>query len=231
MSSSFNKIVGISCITLFLQFSAKAQILNTSQTQSPKSSTPSSNISSISSTTGTTGTGELKSQLALVTDKDSEMARGKVSNYGPHEVVAEKKMDIAIAEPKVGLKTPTIQFKMKPLELKLDGRSFAEPTLELPASATSFHATAYALQGRTRSGIRTRRGVIAADPRVIPLGSVVQIKTPGYSGVYTVHDTGKRIKGNVIDVWVESPREARTFGRRQIKLHVLRLGPKTDREK
>jgi 3D (Asp-Asp-Asp) domain-containing protein len=98
--------------------------------------------------------------------------------------------------------------------------------LEILGPASNFQATAYALYGRTRSGTYVRRGVIAADPRVIPLGSIVHIKTPGYSGVYTVQDTGRKIKGNIVDVWVPSSREARIFGRRKIKLHVLRLGPK-----
>jgi 3D (Asp-Asp-Asp) domain-containing protein len=66
--------------------------------------------------------------------------------------------------------------------------------------------------------------VIAADPRVIPIGSVVQLITPGYSGIYTVQDTGGKIKGKIVDVWVGSYREARIFGRRQIKVHVLRWG-------
>lgn len=230
MSASFNKAVGIACISMFLQFGVQAQNPVTSQTQSPKSSTSSSgNTSSTSSETGKTGitgSAELKNQLALVSDKASDKALDKTTSRAVSEVKTETRVNAAIAEPKVPLKNPSIQFKVNPSESKLSGRSFAIPSLEIPGAPASFHATAYALRGRTRSGAYVRRGVIAADPRVIPIGSVVQIKTPGYSGVYTVHDTGGKIKGKIIDVWVESPREARTFGRRQIKLHVLRLGPK-----
>jgi 3D (Asp-Asp-Asp) domain-containing protein len=96
--------------------------------------------------------------------------------------------------------------------------------MELLGPPASFQATAYALRGQTASGVYVRRGVIAADPRVIPLGSVVQISTPGYSGIYTVQDTGRLIKGKIVDLWMGSSREARIFGRRQIKLHVLRWG-------
>src|SRR6267143_3719180 len=39
-----------------------------------------------------------------------------------------------------------------------------------------FHATAYCLKGRTASGVDTRPGMIAADPRVLPLGTVVHIR-------------------------------------------------------
>ena len=88
----------------------------------------------------------------------------------------------------------------------------------------AFQATAYSLRGRTRMGTYVRRGVIAADPRVLPLGSVVQLKAGHYSGVYTVHDTGDAIKGKKIDVWMPSSREARSFGRQNIKLVVLKYG-------
>ncbi|MBL8205558.1 MAG: 3D domain-containing protein [Blastocatellia bacterium] len=95
----------------------------------------------------------------------------------------------------------------------------------------SFEATAYSLRGITRSGSYVRRGVIAADPRVLPLGSKVHLKAGNYSGVYTVQDTGKAIKGKRIDVWMPSSREARSFGRQNVRLTVLKYGrsrkPKT----
>ncbi len=137
---------------------------------------------------------------------------------------AESVMRAAIAEPKIPLKNPALRFRINPSEAKLSGNSFARPSMELLGPPASFQATAYALRGRTASGIYVRRGVIAADPRVIPLGSVVQIVTPGYSGVYTVQDTGRLIKGKIIDLWMGSSHEARIFGRRQIKLHILRWG-------
>jgi 3D (Asp-Asp-Asp) domain-containing protein len=90
----------------------------------------------------------------------------------------------------------------------------------------SFEATAYSLRGVTRSGTYVRRGVIAADPRVLPLGSKVHLKAGNYSGVYTVQDTGKAIKGKRIDVWMPSSREARSFGRQNVRLTVLKYGGK-----
>jgi 3D (Asp-Asp-Asp) domain-containing protein/Icc-related predicted phosphoesterase len=160
-------------------------------------------------------------QLAMVSDKASDKALGKATGDAKNEVTAES----AVTEPKVSLKNPALKFEIKPDESKMDGREFADPDLEILGEPQTFQATAYALQGRTRVGTYVRRGVIAADPQVIPLGSIVQIKTPGYTGVYVVHDTGRKIKGNVVDVWVPSSREARVFGRRRIKLHVLRHGP------
>jgi len=157
----------------------------------------------------------------MVSDKASDKALGKATRDAKNEVTAES----VIAEPKVSPKNPALKLEVKPNESKMDGRAFADPNLEILGEPRTFQATAYALRGRTRIGSYVRRGVIAADPRVIPLGSIVQIKTPGYTGVYVVHDTGRKIKGNIVDVWVASSREARIFGRRRIKLHVLRHGP------
>jgi len=103
--------------------------------------------------------------------------------------------------------------------------SFEAPELVGRKAAKEFQATAYSLKGRTASGIETQAGVVAADPKILPLGSLVEIQAGNYSGVYTVHDTGSAVKGNLVDVWMPSHKEARQFGRRTIKLQVLRYGP------
>jgi 3D (Asp-Asp-Asp) domain-containing protein len=66
--------------------------------------------------------------------------------------------------------------------------------------------------------------VIAADPRVLPLGTVVHIQAGQYTGTYTVLDTGGLIKGRLIDIYLPNHKEARRFGRRQIKVRVLSHG-------
>ncbi len=85
----------------------------------------------------------------------------------------------------------------------------------------TFVATAYCLKGRTASGRQVQRGIIAADPRVLPLGSVVQIEAGSYSGTYVVADTGGKVKGNKVDIWVPKCREAVIFGKRLVKLTVI----------
>jgi 3D (Asp-Asp-Asp) domain-containing protein len=87
--------------------------------------------------------------------------------------------------------------------------------------ATAYVATAYSLRGKTASGRMVTRGLIAADPRFLPLGSRVRLEHPGYSGEYLVADTGGMIKGKRIDIWTPSSREAMRFGRRTVKLTVL----------
>lgn len=91
--------------------------------------------------------------------------------------------------------------------------------------ANRFRATAYCLQGRTAMGSSVRRGIVAADPRVLPLGSRIQITAGSYSGIYTVADTGGAIKGRILDIWVPNCVEAVRFGRKSVM--VSRLGRKS----
>lgn len=86
-----------------------------------------------------------------------------------------------------------------------------------------FSATAYSLRGRTASGQSVTRGLIAADPRVLPIGTRVRVEAGPWTGEYLVADTGGAIKGRKIDIWTPSSREAMQFGRRAVKLTVLSL--------
>jgi 3D (Asp-Asp-Asp) domain-containing protein len=97
------------------------------------------------------------------------------------------------------------------------------------AAATApqaYVATAYSLPGRTATGRPVAKGLIAADPRVLPFGTRVRLDAGPYSGEYTVADAGSRVKGRKIDVWVPTHREACRFGRRNIKLTILSYGAK-----
>jgi 3D (Asp-Asp-Asp) domain-containing protein len=87
-------------------------------------------------------------------------------------------------------------------------------------------ATAYSLRGRTASGQMVGKGLIAADPRHLPLGTSVRLEAGSYSGEYVVADTGGLVRGRRIDIWTPSSREAMRFGRRTVKLTVLSLGGK-----
>jgi len=90
----------------------------------------------------------------------------------------------------------------------------------------AYVATAYSLRGRTASGIPVNKGLIAADPRVLPLGSRVRLDAGSYSGEYLVADTGTMVKGRRIDIWTPTGREAMKFGRRTVKLTILSYGGK-----
>jgi 3D (Asp-Asp-Asp) domain-containing protein len=94
------------------------------------------------------------------------------------------------------------------------------------ALPVSYVATAYSLRGRTASGKFVSQGIIAADPKFLPLGSRVHVQAGSWSGEYLVADTGGAIKGRKIDIWTPSTREAMRFGRRTVKLTVLSYGGK-----
>ena len=89
------------------------------------------------------------------------------------------------------------------------------------ANRGSFSATAYCLSGRTALGHSVRRGIVAADPRVLKLGSKVLITAGSYTGQYLVSDTGGGVKGKELDIWVPSCREARRFGRRTVTVSII----------
>lgn len=91
------------------------------------------------------------------------------------------------------------------------------------SNVMSMEATAYlptdgSGSGITATGVRATYGVVAVDPRVIPLGSKVYI--PGY-GVALAADTGGAIKGYKIDLCMESYAECMQFGRRNVTVYVL----------
>jgi 3D (Asp-Asp-Asp) domain-containing protein len=90
----------------------------------------------------------------------------------------------------------------------------------------TFTATAYCKGTTTAAGINVRSGIAAADPTILPLGSVVTLATKNtkYQGIYTILDTGPAVQGRRVDLYMWSCFEALAFGRQQIELTVLRLG-------
>ncbi len=105
-------------------------------------------------------------------------------------------------------------------------RSAVQPLTPEPGARMVFEATAYCKGSTTKSGVAVRAGIAAADPSVLPLGSVIQVGgvPDEYKGIYTVLDTGPEIKGREIDVYIWSCYDALAFGRRKVELTVLRLG-------
>lgn len=104
---------------------------------------------------------------------------------------------------------------------KKDKKLVKKTALVTRSKARSFKATAYCLKGRTASGGGVRRGIVAADPRVLPLGTRIYIEAGAYSGTYTVTDTGGAIRGNILDIWVPNCGEAVRFGRKAITVSLV----------
>lgn len=108
-------------------------------------------------------------------------------------------------------------------------------SLSTPASAkqrgtaksrpTAYIATAHSEEGTAADGTQSRPGKVAADPSVLPLGSRIRVTGGGkYSGDYTVSDTGSKVNGRHIDIYLPSDAEAKQFGKRNVKVQILQKG-------
>ena len=80
-------------------------------------------------------------------------------------------------------------------------------------------AVAYYLPGKTALGVPVRRGVVAVDPKLIPLGTKLHV--PGYGSALAA-DVGWAIKGRIIDLWFPSTEQAREWGRRTVTITIYR---------
>jgi 3D (Asp-Asp-Asp) domain-containing protein len=138
---------------------------------------------------------QAKTEVALSSANDSQLKLNNASDSSSLDIDDKKLVKKTVSEGKVG-------------SAKAGSAS----------NRGSFVATAYCLRGRTAMGHGVRRGIIAADPRVLKLGSRVNLGAGAYSGQYLVSDTGGKIKGRKIDIWVPSCTEARRFGRRTVTI-------------
>ncbi|MGH9142023.1 MAG: 3D domain-containing protein [Vicinamibacterales bacterium] len=85
-------------------------------------------------------------------------------------------------------------------------------------------ASAYCDRGLTKSGVPAQHGIVAADVRRLPIGTRLRILAPGqaYAGEYTVLDTGSKIRGRDLDIFMSSCSRARRFGKRVVQVRILR---------
>jgi 3D (Asp-Asp-Asp) domain-containing protein len=118
----------------------------------------------------------------------------------------------SLPKPFARLKAPLVVVPKPPsIAMKLPPRLRAEPGEPVPVSIT-----AYCLRGTTRTGTQVRDGIVAADPRVFPLNSEIELRINNeVLGLFKVEDTGLLIKGRKIDLWLPDCTEARTFGRKR----------------
>lgn len=102
--------------------------------------------------------------------------------------------------------------EIQPPGLKLIG--------EWEMTATAYYSGGGGISGNgiTAIGLRVRKGIVAVDPRVIPLGTKLYI--PGY-GEALAADTGGWIKGNRIDLAYETLEECFRFGRRRLRVYLV----------
>lgn len=179
---------------------------------------------------------EEKIDYATVTQKDSSLKRGseKVKESGRDGKI-EKHYEVVLED---GEEVSREFLKEEVVKESKDrvvavGTKASTPSVSRGSSSNSggswqtFSATAYTAfcngcSGVTYTGIDLRANpganVIAVDPRVIPLGSRVEVK--GY-GTFLAGDTGGAIKGRKIDIFIPDKDKVYAFGRKSVQIRVL----------
>lgn len=123
-------------------------------------------------------------------------------------------------------------FTVTAIDSKSVERLMGEELFNRPAPGTAsashlnFAATAYCKGTTTASGVNVRTGIAAADPTLLPVGTVIQVdRLPEkYNGIYTILDTGPEVQGRHVDIYIWNCNEALALGRRDVNVNVLRLG-------
>lgn len=118
---------------------------------------------------------------------------------------------------------PDSHFSLLPPGFQLPSATAAQPA---PGVPQAFSVTAYCKGLLTSAGVAAQSGIAAADPSLLPLGSVVELTVGDaqYDGIYSVLDTGPEVRGREVDIYMWSCHEALRFGRRPARINVLRLG-------
>ena len=89
--------------------------------------------------------------------------------------------------------------------------------------------TSYCLSGTTRRGRYVRSGIVAADPRHFPLSRYIELYVgKKYYGRFLVDDTGRKIKGNHLDIWLPTCRESKRFGVQRGTAVLVARAPATE---
>ncbi|RWR07179.1 ubiquitin-like domain-containing protein [Siminovitchia fortis] len=161
--------------------------------------------------------GLVKKEFEVTKENGKEVKRSLVSE----ERTKESKDKIVAVGTKVTA-APASQRKSSAGSQASTAAAPASERKEIYMNATAYTADCSGCSGVTSTGIDLRANpdakVIAVDPSVIPLGSKVWVEGYGYA---VAGDTGGAIKGNRIDVHVQSKGQASSFGRKQVKVRII----------
>ena len=123
---------------------------------------------------------------------------------------------------KVTKQPSDIVVAMGPAGYTKAGRSsayVAKKVLTMSSSAYIANEGASNPTSNTATGRRCEFGIVAVDPRVIPLHSLMYIEGYGFG---IAADTGGAIKGNKIDLCMDTRSQMNNWGRRKVQVHVLK---------
>lgn len=139
-----------------------------------------------------------------------EKVRVRYEDGQPKDSVIEEEQTISLPQPEILVVGTEDMVQTSRGAMRFSRVMEMEATAYLPTDGSD--------TGITATGIPARYGIVAVDPRVIPLGSRVYVK--GY-GVALAADTGGSITGERIDLCMEDAAEAWRFGRRFVKVYIL----------
>ena len=156
--------------------------------------------------------------LNLETENKKEIINKMIDTISNEKLVDGKV--VPKEEKKASEKTDTEKSSNDSSNDKSSDRSF-DYSKVLVMNATSYtnDPSENGGYGTTRLGTPLRYGVVAVDPKVIPLGTKLYIEGYGYA---VAEDTGGAIKGNRIDLCFTSRAQADNFGRRNVKVYILK---------
>lgn len=109
------------------------------------------------------------------------------------------------------------QTPLPPLTAQVDGRPVRHAR-ELIARATRYATGEPGVGTVTYSGLTVREGVVATDPDVIPLGTLMYVEGYGYA---VAADIGGGVRGEHVDLYTDDPQEAAAFGIRPVRVFLL----------
>lgn len=146
--------------------------------------------------------------LALIAGGSAMTVRGRAAAT-PLEPAAPITVAPAVVEAKLRLEGALVRGASRDWAMNRKGPlRYGDPV--------PVQLTAYCLKGTTRRDNYVRQGIVAADPRMFPLGRYVEVYVGRkYFGRFLVDDTGGVIKHAILDIWTPTCREARLFGRQR----------------
>jgi len=174
-------------------------------------------------TKGVEGRKEISTEITYVNGKETgrEVIEEKIITEPENEVIhvgIGKTIPVSIVE-----KTQAASVNYSGGSISPDSLAYSQEfTMEATAYTAGYESTGKNPgdpgYGVTATGITAEHGIVAVDPKVIPLGTELYVEGYGYC---IAADTGSAIKGNKIDLFYESLEAALQFGRRDIKVYVL----------
>jgi 3D (Asp-Asp-Asp) domain-containing protein/peptidoglycan hydrolase CwlO-like protein len=159
--------------------------------------------------------------------RESEDSKSKISTLKENIIKEKDTLSVYLKEKQdllAKVKGEKSQFTTVLAQIKERIRQIQPPGLILTGEwdmvATAYFSGGGGLNGNgiTAIGLQTKKGIVAVDPKVIPLGTRLYI--PGY-GEALAADTGGWVKGNRIDLVFDSLEDCYRYGRRKIKVYLV----------